>query len=333
MLNMDFRSKWFLFALLALTGIPARAMDAAPLALEGKIMLGNVSGRIDHLAVDLNRQRLFVGELGNNTVGVVDLKERKVIRRIAGLKEPQGLAYHAPTDSLYVANGGDGSVRLYAGPDLSPRTRIDLGEDADNIRIDAKGERLFVGYGKGALAVIDPARPAKIADIRLDAHPEGFQLDRGGRIAYVNLPGSRKVAILDLVQGKVTQTVPMNEARSNFPMAVDHDRQRIVTVFRDPPKLVSLNARDGSVIASTDVCGDSDDVFVDAKRRRAYVSCGEGFVDVFDIQDSGHVRIGHIATAKGARTSLWVPELDRLFVAARATATEPAAIWMLAPVQ
>src|SRR5262249_57273677 len=99
---MDFRLKWFFVALPALIWIPAHAMDVAPLAVESKIMLGNVSGRIDHLAVDLKRQRLFVAELGNNTVGMIDLKERKVLRRISRFKEPQGVAYHAsPIRSMW----------------------------------------------------------------------------------------------------------------------------------------------------------------------------------------------------------------------------------------
>jgi hypothetical protein len=63
--------------------------QGAPLALEAKIPLGEVSGRIDHLAVDLKRQRLFVAELGNDTLGVVDLAAGKVLRTITGLKEPQ----------------------------------------------------------------------------------------------------------------------------------------------------------------------------------------------------------------------------------------------------
>ena len=76
----------------------------APLVLEAKIPLGEVSGRIDHLSVDVKRQRLFVAELGNNSVGVVDLAAGKVLRRIAGLREPQGVAYVPFADSVFVAN-------------------------------------------------------------------------------------------------------------------------------------------------------------------------------------------------------------------------------------
>ena len=61
-----------------------------PLILEAKIPLGQVSGRIDHLGIDVKRQRLLVAELGNNSLGVVDLAAGKVLSRIAGLSEPQG---------------------------------------------------------------------------------------------------------------------------------------------------------------------------------------------------------------------------------------------------
>src|SRR5438128_4679363 len=152
----------------------------APLVLEARIALGEVSGRIDHLSIDMKRQRLFVAELGNNSLGVVDLAAGKVLRRIDNLSEPQGVAYVPFADSVYVANAGDGSVRVLRGDDLAPIGRIELGDDADNVRVDAQHSRVLVGYGKGALAVIDPASRTKTADIRLKGHPEGFQIDETG---------------------------------------------------------------------------------------------------------------------------------------------------------
>ena len=40
---------------------------------------------------------------------------------------------------------------------------------------------------------------------------------------------------------------------------------------------------------------------------------------------------GQIPTVSGARTSLFVPELDRLFVAVRSSGNKPAAIWVFRP--
>src|SRR5712671_6734569 len=89
---------------LSASGAAAQPVGTALLQLEAKIPLGNVRGRIDHMTVDLKRQRLFVAELGNDTVGVVDLPNRKLISSIPGLKEPQGVGYEPSSDTLYVAN-------------------------------------------------------------------------------------------------------------------------------------------------------------------------------------------------------------------------------------
>jgi DNA-binding beta-propeller fold protein YncE len=301
-----------------------------PLILEAKIPLGQVSGRIDHLGIDLKRQRLLVAELGNNSLGVVDLAAGKLLSRIAGLSEPQGVAYIPFSNSVFVANAGDGSVRVLRGEDLTPTGRIELGDDADNVRIDAARNRVLVGYGKGALAVLDPVSLSKTADIRLKAHPEGFQIDETGTQVFVNVPDAHEIVVADLVTGS-TGSLSTQDAGSNFPMAIDGDTHRVLVVFRSPPTLMAVSSQDGHVAAKIETCGDADDVFVDRKRRRVYVSCGQGVVDVLEPDEQGYRGLARVPTAPGARTSLFVPELDRLFVAVRAGSNEPAAIWVFRP--
>ncbi len=306
--------------------------ETPALKLEAKIPLGNVSGRIDHMAVDLTQQRLFVAELGNNTVGIINLGGRNVIRTLDGLKEPQGIAYLPSTDTLYVANAGDGSVRLFRGSDYAAAGQIDLGEDADNIRLDVPANQIIVGYGSGSLAVIDAANSRKIADIPLSVHPEGFQLDPGSNRIFVNLPKAQAIAVVDHQSGRQTATWPMSIAEGNFPMALDQAARHVLVAFRNPAKLGVFSMDDGRLIASPDICGDADDLFVDAKRHRVYVSCGQGFLDVLDAAQGAYRRVSRIATVSGARTSLFVPEMDRLMLAVRASAEEPAAIWVFQPV-
>jgi hypothetical protein len=315
---------------LGLVASATRATEAPALVLEAKIPLGPVSGRIDHMAVDLERQRLFIAELGNDSLGVVDLKARQLLRSVTGLDEPQGVGYVAATDTLYVANAGDGSVRMFQGPELAPMGRIALDADADNVRVDAPANRLYVGYGSGALAVIDAAKREKIEDLRLDAHPEGFQLDPTSVRIFVNLPDARQIAVLDRQAGKQIARWDVPGARANFPMAVDPGGKRIVVAFRRPARLMALAAADGAVIADVESCGDADDVFIDAKRRRIYLSCGDGSLDVF-AADGGYARIAHLPTRSGARTSLFVPSEDRLYLAVRASWSEGAAIWVYRP--
>jgi len=312
------------------TPLPAQTAETPAFNLESKIALGNVKGRIDHMALDPLRSRLFVAELENNTVGVVDLTARKVIHVITGLTEPQGVGYEPSTDTLYVANGGDGSVRLYRGTDYAETGRVNLGDDADNIRIDPDTKHVLIGYGGGAIATIDPAKRVKIADFRLPAHPEGFQFDRKANQIFVNVPRSRAIVMLDAISGQQKAAWPMKDAGANFPMALDEDAQRVLVAFRSPAKLGAFSARDGESLASVELCGDADDLFVDAKRGRVYVSCGEGFLDVLDARD--YRRLARVPTVRGARTSYYVPSMDRLFLAVRAASPEPAAVWVYRPV-
>jgi len=324
----------FLLCALTVAGIVAAEFAGAQgndsaLRIEAKIPLGDVRGRIDHMAADVDRRRLFVAELGNNTVGIVDLGQAKALQVLSGLKEPQGVGYLPSTDTLYVANGGDGSLRLFHGPNYTATGRIDLGSDADNVRVDQPRQHVVVGYGDGALAVIDGVKGNKIGVIRLPAHPEGFQLDPNTGHAFVNLPNTRGIAAADLSSGKVIAIWPVGGASANFPMALNSEAKHVLAVFRNPPKLGVFDNRDGSIVRMVDTCGDADDLFVDAKRHRIYVSCGAGAIDIFDAQS--HERLSRIPTASGARTSLFVPELDRLFLAVRAGGSNPAGIWVLRP--
>ena len=284
----------------------------APLVLEATIPLSDTGGRIDHLAVDLGRKHLFVAELGNGTVDVVDLASRKVVHRISGLKEPQGIAYEPRSDLVAVASGGDGTLRFYAGRDFAPRGVVKLGEDADNVRVDPRDGQFVVGYGDGALAVVDPAGGRKLRDIPLPGHPESFRLS--GASVFVNVPDAGQIVLADLDSGKLAGTWKTGKLSANFPMILD-DAGHVAVVFRSPARLVLYDARSGKTAATVDTCGDADDVFFDGRRRRFYVSCGQGRVDVFTADLKPEQKLD---SKSGARTSLWVPELDRLFVAARA---------------
>jgi len=317
-------------ALLIASGAAA-AQTTAPLAVESKISLGDIRGRIDHLTVDIKRQRLYVAELGNDTVGVVDLSGRKTIRALTGLKEPQGIGYVSSTDTVYVANSSDGSVKLFQGPDLKVAGSIDLGDDADNVRVNDVSQQVVVGYGDGALAILDAVSHAKIATIPLKAHPESFRIEATGRRIYVNVPRAHEIAVVDQGARKQIAAWPTGELTANFPLALDESHQRVLAVFRHPARLAVFQAQGGSRVASAQTCGDSDDLFIDAKRSLVYVICGEGYVDVFAARGESYTSLGRIATRPGARTGLFVPEIDRLLVAARASASESAAVWVLRP--
>jgi DNA-binding beta-propeller fold protein YncE len=321
----------WLVALSASAGF-AQEGPRPPLVLEAKIPLGDIRGRIDHPAVDVLRQRLYVPELGDDRLGVIDLEARKAIRTITGLEEPQGVGYVPSTDAVYVANGKSGLVQVYRGADLTLLARIKLGDDADNVRVDEVSHRVFVGYGSGAIAVIDAMTLARVADIPLRAHPESFRLEPGGPRIFVNVPGANEIAVLDRTANRQVATWPTKDLHANYPLALQGPpHERVLAVFRHPAQVAVFQATDGRRLAGIDTCGDADDAFVDSKRNRLYVICGEGAVDIFAAKGDTYTRVARLATSPGARTGLFVPELDRLYVAARATSAASASVWVFAP--
>jgi YVTN family beta-propeller protein len=316
---------------ISLNGSGLTIADQHPLTLEAKIPLGRVQGRLDHLAIDRTRRLLFVAELGSNSVAVVDLAAQKVLHRIKGLSEPQGVAYVPLAHSIFVANGGDGSIRIFSGNEFSPVGHVDLGSDADNLRVITAKSLVLAGFGSGGIALIDANSPEELVIIRLKAHPEGFEAEPSGTKVFVNVPDAREIAVLDLESKAQVGSWKFPDLGANFPMALGEKPPELLTVFRRPPRLAVIDARLGKTRSTIQTCGDADDIFIDAKRDRAYVSCGAGFIDVFQLHDGDITRIAQIPTALGARTALYDSELDRLFLAVRASAATPASIWVYRP--
>jgi YVTN family beta-propeller protein len=322
-----------LFVILLASAALAWGQASQPLRLERTIELPEVQGRIDHLSVDVKGQRLFVSALGNNTVEVIDIKAGKRVKTISGLQEPQGVLYVSATDRLYVANAKDGSVRIFDGGSYAPLKTLEYGDDADNLRYDSGRKRVYVGYGSGALGEIDD-EGNKAGEIKLDAHPESFQLEKDGPRIYVNLPKSRKIAVLDREKRAIIATWPIGMALANYPMALDQGDHRLFVMTRFPARLLVFDTNTGQTIQRLPAVGDCDDVFYDPTRKRIYASGGDGGISVFEQKDPDHYReSARIITVKGARTGFFSSELDRLFLAVRRQGTQPAAIRVFAPVQ
>lgn len=312
---------------LILAGTAAAAPPAAEPRLGATIPLDGVRGRIDHLALDQRTGRLFVAALGNDTVEVLDLRGGTPRRTIAGLREPQGVLLLPDRRELYVTNGASGTCDVFDADTLLRQRVIPLSDDADNLRWDPAGATVYVGNGGGALSLIDPARGTVIGRIALPAHPESFQLESTGPRIFVNLPGARRIAVVDRRQRAVVASWPLGDARANYPMALDDGRRRLLVGTRQPPRIEIYDVDAGTRLAAIPSVGDLDDLFLDPRRGRVYAIGGEGRVDVLAaVAGDRYQRVAQIPTRPGARTGLWAPETNQLYVALPRTGQQTAEI-------
>jgi DNA-binding beta-propeller fold protein YncE len=278
------------------------------------------------MSIDLKAPRLFVSALGNNTVEIIDLKTGKRANTISGVQEPQGVLYVARNDRLYVASGKDGTVKVFDGTSLQLVKTIEYQDDADNLRYDSSRQRVYVGYGSGALAELN-AEGQKVTEIKLDAHPESFQLENSGPRIFVNLPKSRKIGVVDREKHSVVASWGTGLSLANYAMALDEVDHRLFAVTRFPARLLVIDTDTGKTVQKLSTVGDCDDVFFDQARKRIYASGGEGAISVFEQKDPDHYAEAiRIPTVKGARTSFFSPDLSRFYLAVRRQGSTPAMI-------
>ena len=294
----------------------ALAAGAEPLTLTYTVPLPGVHGRFDHFTTSADGARLAVAALGNGSVEILDLTTKKYLLSIPNQRKPCGVLFSDDHERLYVTNGDDGTFKTLTTATGAPVSSIAKLDDADNLRRDPT--HFYIGYGEGALAVINAADGKLSHRISLPAHPEAFQLETQGPRIFVNVPGTRQVSVVDREKKSITATWPTGNHTwgGNFPMTLDEIHHRLFIGCRQPASVVVLNSTDGHEITKAEISGDTDDLFYDAKRQRLYVSCGAGFLDTLSVAADGTLKtIGHLATRSGARTCYFSAALDTLWLA------------------
>jgi len=338
------KKKWRLLAwIIGLSLVPILSIqseDKSVLKLIQKIPMPNVKGRLDHFGVDIDGRRLFLAALGDdqNTVEVIDLKVGKRVVSIPGQSKPQGVFYSPDFKKLFVANGGDGTCKIFAVDSFKLLDNLPIGTDADHVGYDWATKYLYVGFGdakSGGLAVIDTRSNKHVADIKMDARPGGIKIEQSRPQAFVTLAGATRLGVVDLKNGSVIRTWPTG-APANVALALDEAHHRLFDGVRDPATLIVLDTESGKQVSRLEGVSGIDDLWYDGSHQRIYASGGRGFevgfVFVYQQKDADHYELGgKVPTAPGAGTSFWSPQLNRLYVAAPSNDKQEAAILVFEP--
>ncbi len=300
--------------LLAVGSEPTAAAEPATLGLLQTISLKGAAGRLDHMAIDSKHARLFVANLSNNSLDIVDLKASKLLKQISDQKKIQGIAYAADLDRIFVGNGTGGECNAFNGKDYTLLKSIKL-PGADNVRYLESRRLLYVGHAENALSVIDAQTLEVKAEIKLPGRPEGFQLETKRPRLYLNTVEPTRLVVVDTEKNEVLQRYPLTLADRAYPMAVDETNRRLFLGCRSKPSVVVVDSEAGKEVASVAIPEDIDDLFYDAKNKRLYASCGAGALAVIQQRDADHYQtLETISTAKLARTCFFDSATDRLYL-------------------
>ncbi len=309
------------------------AQTSQPLTQSRTIALAGVSGKFDHFAIDVAGDRLFAAATGNHSVEVIDLKTGKVAQSIGGLGKPHGLAWVDATGSLYVADGSLAELRVYQGTPLKLAGTIKLSDDADDMVFDEAHHLLYVGHGgasaaaPGKVAIVDTATFKLVGNLGFAAHPEALDLDAAGRRIFANIADAGEVGVIDGAKGTIAAHWKLSKASDNIPMAYDSSRNVLYVACRTPAAVLSLDAAGGAEISRVSTGEGADDLFYDAALSRLYVISGAGEVDVVQVDAAKTLHaLSVLKTAAGAKTALFVPAQNLLYVGVPGSGSQAAEI-------
>jgi DNA-binding beta-propeller fold protein YncE len=314
-------------AFVFLAGSPCASVLAAdaPLRLLGRADVPGFEGDFDHFAADVRGNRLFLAGEEKGTLEVFELASGKHLKTVQGFEEPHAIHFMPETNRLIVTNSGDGMTKVVDGATYAIVGTIKLTPGADVMGYDPSTKRAWiVTGGKNAsrkmketiVSEIDPATGKRLGDITFATDfTEGIAAEQKGGRLYINVAGLDAVAVVDKKSREVIATWPIREGKNPAPIGLDEANQRLFVVTRKPFKLVVLDTATGKSVASFEAPERTNELQFDRANRRIYLA-GDDYVAVFQQKDADrYEEVARVKSEKGAKTALFVPELNRLYVA------------------
>jgi len=304
-------------------GLTVGAQEKLPLKLVVTTPMPGFTGDFDHFGLDLKGNRLFLAAEDNKTVEVFDLRTGAHVHSIEGFGHPLTMAYLPEPDRLIVTNGDTDDLAMVDCKSYKIINTLKLGKGVDHSAYNPVNKYFYVENGGGpdakthVLSIVDTKSFKIVGEIAglSGGSNEGMVIDRAGKKLYVNLTGSDEVGVIDLDARQIIAKWPLPDAHVGHAIALDELNHRLFTATRKPAQFIVFNTDNGKVVTSLPCTGVNSDMSIDFARKRIYIT-GSDTASVFEQHDPDHYEhIAEVPTAYRAKSSIFVPELKRLYVA------------------
>jgi DNA-binding beta-propeller fold protein YncE len=310
--------------MLTLCVLVAKAQEKLPLKLIATTPMPGFTGDFDHFGLDRKGNRLFLAAEEHKTVEVFDLRTGARTHSIEGFAHPLMMVYLPESNQLVVTDGDDNAVHLVDCKKYRITKTIKLGQGVDHGVFNPVNKYYYVESGGGSsspthvLSIIDTKSFKHVGDVAglPGSSNEGMVVDRAGKKLYVNLTGTDEVGVIDLDTRQLVAKWPLPDAHEAHAIILDEPNHRLFTAARKPAQFIVFDTDTGKVVTSLPCVGVNSDMSFDVSRKRIYVT-GSETASVFEQRDADHYEhIADVPTAYRAKSSIFVPDLKRLYVAA-----------------
>ncbi len=320
------KSPAILSTLFVAFALGATAQDKPPLKLIATTPLPKLVGDLEFFAPDIKGNRLFMCAENSGTVEVLDLHTGKWLRSIPGFKAPHDIVYLPETNNLVVSDGDDdfGWAYLLSGSTYKIIDKIKLPNDVDEAVFDPKQKLFYIESGPAQpdggkthlINIIDTKNFKLVGTISLPGKSSSAMIvDRAAEKLYVNNSGTSEILVVDLKTRKVISKWPLAGAKNLNGLGLDEANHRLFSATRIPAKFWVLNTDTGKVVTTLPCTNFNDHMIFDEPHKRIYIT-GTETATVIEQRDADHYTVrAEVPTGYRAKTSILVPEVNRLFVA------------------
>jgi DNA-binding beta-propeller fold protein YncE len=269
--------------------------------------------------------RLFLASEDQKTVEVFNLRTGERIHSIKGFGQPLTMTYLAESNRLIVTDGGDtNAVEMVDCTEYKIIDTLKLAQGVDHSAYNSLTKYFYVENGGEAdgkihlLTIIDTKSFKPVGEVAgLPGNSnEGMVIDQAGKKLYVNLTGTDEVGVVDLSTRQLVARWPLPpDAHVAHAILLDEPNHRLFTATRKPSQFIVFDIETGKVVVALPCVGMNSDMSFDVAHERIYVA-GSETASVFEQRDANHYQhIAEVPTAYRAKSSIFVPELKRLYVA------------------
>jgi len=303
----------------------AKSEEAPSLKLVATVPLPSLVGDLEFFAADLKGSRLFLCAEDSKTVEVFDLLTGRHIHTITGFGKPHGIAFLPKTNELVVSDGGRdfGRVDRVSASRYAIVDRVKLPDNVDEALFDPVTEYFYVESGPEnhnrsdhLINIIDTKNFRLIGQITIRGkESSAMAVDHATGRLYVNNSLSGEISVVDMRTNQVVATWPLPGTDHLNGLAFDEADHRLFSASRTPGKFWALDTETGKIVSTLPCVESNDNLIYDRLRRRIFIT-GNNFATV--IQQVGadqYRKLADVPTGYRAKTSLFVPELNRLYVA------------------
>ncbi len=228
--------------------------------------------------------RIYVANIGSNTVSVINSATNGVIATVPVGVNPFGVAVNRSTNRIYVVNAGANTVSVIDGvTNTVIGAPIGVGTGPEGVAVNESTNKVYVAifnaFTGTTVSVIDGTGPGPgtfLYNRTVGTAPNGVAVNRTTNRIYVSNYNSNTVSVLDgSAADAVVATIPVG-ANPNS-LDVDRTTNRVYVANTGPDTLTVINGATDTVIPPPIPVGlNPDGVAVSSAGKKAYVANNVG---------------------------------------------------------